>query len=89
MAVKKTKVQYYQNKEGLVLTESSKFEYEKRTFDITKGLYNLEDSKTEKFDVYKKFKAEYKIKDFIITVIDRELIAAPSKWLVENKYEKL
>lgn len=87
MAAKK--IQMYKNKEGSVLTESSKFEYEKRTFTLLRNSYNLEDSKTEKYDSLKKFKAEY-IEDISqITVIYRELISAPSKWLKENNYEKL
>ena len=87
MAVKKE--QLYANKEGFVLTESSKFEYEKRTFNIFAGSYNLEDCKTEKYDTYKTFKTEYTDKDFRYIVIDRQLMSAPSKWLADNKYEKL
>lgn len=86
---KKIIEQKYRNKDGYVLLESTKFEYEINTFHLKPGAFYLADSKIEKHDTEKNFKREItKGKDAIIK-IEKLLVAAPPKWLEKNEYEKI
>lgn len=88
MAKKVVEVKY-QDKEGNILVESTKFEYEKSTYHMLPGMFFLEDSKIEKSDTIKQFKDEIKKERDVVVKVERLLTAAPFKWLAENGYKKI
>ena len=74
----------YKNKDGFVLLESTKFEYDKSVFLLTSNSYYLSDSKIEKKATFEKDSVTYskdKLKKETF-----ELVAAPHKWLGDNGY---
>lgn len=81
----KAKEVKYKNKDGFVLLESTKFEYDRSVFLLTPKSYYLSDSKVEKKATFEKNSVVYsKDKQKKETF---ELIAAPHKWLEENGYK--
>lgn len=78
----------YVNNEGVGLFLTPKFTYEKRSFSLSQGKYQLlsSDTITESSPMKVLMRYDLDKKSNMTKIINYELVGAPKEWLEKNKY---